>query len=81
MSFKEEVLELLINKITELQGAAGVTSATRFKEDLNCKSSDIVRITAVLEEEYDVEVPFMAFNRCATLEYAADYMCKLMGMV
>lgn len=83
MSFKEEVLELLVSKAAEMLGVdkAQVAPGTRFKEDLHCKSSDIVRITAQLEDEYEVEVPFMAFNRCVTLEDAADYVCKLMGMV
>lgn len=83
MSFKEEVLAWLIEKTADMLGAeqGSVTPATRFKEDLGCKSADIVRITAGLEDEYEVEVPFMAFNRCVTLEDGANYVCKLMGMV
>lgn len=83
MSFKEEVLELLIASAVDKMGAdrATLSAETRFKTDLGCKSADIVRFTAVLEDEYEVEVPFMAFNRCATFGDAADYICKLMGMM
>lgn len=82
MSFKEEVLAWLIDMAADMLGVDrnDVSPATRFKEDLGCKSADIVRITAGLEDEYEVEVPFMAFNRCVTLEDGADYVCKLMGM-
>ena len=83
MSFREEVIELLINTVVDLLGvdASTLNANTRFKEDLGCKSSNIVQITIALEDEYDVEVPFMAFNRCATLGDAADYMSELTGII
>lgn len=82
MSFREEVLELLKNKAADMLGVdvSGLGENTRFKEDLHCKSADIVRFTAALEDEYEAEVPFMAFNRCVTLGDAADYMCEIMGL-
>lgn len=83
MSFREEVIELLIKTVSDLLGvdAATLNENTRFKEDLGCKSNNIVQITVALEDEYDVEVPFMAFNRCATFGDAADYMSELTGIV
>ena len=83
MSFREEVIELLINTVVDLLGvdASTLNANTRFKEDLGCKSSNIVQITIALEDEYDVEVPFMAFNRCATFGDAADYMSELTGII
>ena len=83
MSFRDEVIELLINTVTDLLGVdpASLNENTRFKEDLGCKSSNIVQITVALEDEYDVEVPFMAFNRCATFGDAADYMSELTGII
>ena len=82
MSFKDEVLELLIESTVENMGVdrATLSADTRFKEDLGCKSVDIVRFTAALEDEYEVEVPFMAFNRCVTFGDAAAYVSKLMGI-
>lgn len=82
MDFKEEVIELLIKKAAALYGLDPDTlnGDTRFKEDLGCKSSDIVKFTVALEDEYDVEVPFMAFNRNKTFAEAADYMSELLGI-
>ena len=82
MSFREEVIGLLIQTAVTLFGAdAGALSgATRFEEDLHAKSTDIVRFTTALEDEYDVEVPFMAFKRCATFADAADYLSEITGI-
>lgn len=83
MSFREEVIELLIKTVSDLLGKdpATLNENTRFKEDLGCKSNNIVQITVALEDEYDVEVPYMAFNRCATFGDAADYMSELTGII
>lgn len=82
MSFKDEVIELLKKEAADLFGVSPDTlgAGTRFKADLNCKSADIVRFTVALENEYDVEVPFMAFNRCATFDEAGEYISKLVGI-
>lgn len=81
MNFKDEVIEFLKNTTVEVLGknVEGLGPDTRFKEDLNCKSVDIVHYTAALENEYDVEVAFMAFNRCETFRAAAEYMQCLTG--
>lgn len=82
MTFREEVIELLKKKAADLFGKdpAALDGETRFKEDLGCKSADIVKFTVALEDEYDVEVPFMAFNRCETFAAAADYISELTGI-
>ena len=82
MSFKEEVIELLKNTAVKLFkiDASGLSGDTSFQQDLKCKSTDLVRFTTVLEDEYDVEVPFMAFKRCATFADAAAYIADLVGV-
>lgn len=82
MSFQDEVIELLVKIAVSLkgEGAAAYNKDTRFKEDMGAKSVDIVKFTTALEDEYDVEVPFMAFNRCATFGDAAAYMSQLLGI-
>lgn len=81
MSFKKEVLELLISVALKITGlpADQITGETRFEEDLHFKSIDYNRVTLALEDEYDIEVPYMAFKRNATFNEAADYMTKLTG--
>lgn len=83
MSFYDEVVALLIKTVADMLGAdpATMSENTRFKEDLGCKSNNIAAITVALEDEYDVEVPFMAFNRCATFGDAANYMSELTGII
>lgn len=81
MSFKEEVIELLKDtaaKIFKIE-ASSLSENTNFLQDLKCKSTDLVRFTTTLEDEYDVEVPFMAFKRCATFADAAAYIADLVG--
>lgn len=83
VTFREEVIELLVGKVKKLRpdiDAAALNAETRFKDDLGMKSSEIVKITVALEDEYDVEVPFMAFNRCVTFGDAADYMSEITGI-
>lgn len=81
MGFQQEALAFLIKTAGEILGVdpAGLSAETRINEDLNMKSSEIVRLTSMLENEYDVEVPFMAFRRNKTLGEAAKYMAEITG--
>lgn len=81
MNFRDEVIQLLAKTASELYGTdpAVYNGDTRFNEDLNAKSTDIVRFTTTLEDEYDVEVPFMAFRRSKTFAEAAAFMSDLTG--
>lgn len=82
MEFIEEVVELLAKKAAELfqVDAAALNAETRFNEDLHCKSVDLVKFTTTLEDEYDVEVPFMAFKRCKTFGDAAAFVADALGV-
>lgn len=79
MEFREEVIQILIDRAAKMFGLDPSTLGpeTRFKEDLACKSANIVQFTTTLEDEYDVEVPYMEFNRKATFAEAADYIAEL----
>lgn len=78
---KDEVVELLCKKAAELFGvdASTLNENTRFKEDLNCKSINYVQFSAALEDEYDVEVPFMQFVKIKTFGEAGDYIGAMFG--
>lgn len=82
MSFREEVIQLLIDTAVRILGAdaSALSADTNFAKDLGAKSTDIVKFTVALEDEYDVEVPFMAFKRCETFQAAADYISELTGI-
>ena len=82
MTFLDEVIAYLAETAAALFGVDPETlnADTRFKEDLGCKSVDIVKFTAALEDEYDVEVPFMEFNRKKSFGEVAAYMSELTGI-
>ncbi|MCQ2512602.1 MAG: phosphopantetheine-binding protein [Lachnospiraceae bacterium] len=79
MEFKEQVMKILIEKAVKMFGVDPATLGpnTNFKEDLQCKSANIVQFTTSLEDEFDIEVPYMEFNRKATFADAAEYIAEL----
>ena len=54
-----------------------LTRDTRFVEDLNAKSVNIVELIAVLENEFGIEIPFMEAKRRKTLGAAIDLVVSL----
>ena len=78
MEFREEVIAILVEKAAKMFGIDPSTLGpeTSFKE-LGCKSANIVQFTTSLEDEYDIEVPYMEFNRKATFADAAEYIAEL----
>ena len=81
MSIREEVIEALCKKAAVLFGldAASLGADTRFLEDLNAKSVDMVKFSALLEDIYEVEVPFMDFVKNLTFGDAAAYIAGMFG--
>jgi acyl carrier protein len=79
IGLKEEILGKLIKRASEVfnKNPEELNEATRFAEDLNAKSVNIVQITTVMEVEYDVEIPYMEFRRKKTLGEAAEYIKAL----
>lgn len=82
MSIQEEVIEALAQKAGKMLGVDPSTLGpeTRFEEDLHAKSVNYVQFTAVLEDIYEVEVPYMEFHRKKTFAEAGDYIASLLGM-
>ena len=79
MEFREQVMKILIEKAVKMFGVDPATLGpdTNFKEDLQCKSANIVQFTTSLEDEFDIEVPYMEFNRKATFADAAEFVVEL----
>lgn len=80
--FQEEVIDILKEKAVEIFGSdpAELSAETRFTEDLRCKSVNIVQFAAALEDEYEVEVPFMELRKCATFGEAAQFVDDKLSM-
>ena len=81
MGIREEAIQILIDKAVQLFGvkAEELSENTSFKDDLGCKSMNIVQFSAALEEEFDVEVPYMELARRKTFGEAGDLMEELLG--
>lgn len=52
---------------------------TRFLEDLHARSLNIVELTAVLENEFDIEIPGGDARRNKTIGQAVDYIAALLA--
>ena len=81
MSIREEVVEALCKKAADLFGLdqASLGPETRFLEDLSAKSVDMVKFSALLEDIYEVEVPYMEFIKNLTFGEAAAYIAEMFG--
>jgi acyl carrier protein len=81
MAIRDEVVQALSEKAAYLfnRDVSEFGPETRFIEDLNVKSVNVVQFSALLEDMYDVEVPFMEFRRKKTFAEAADYIAKMFG--
>lgn len=73
----DQHLSCVLEKAKKIFTRDDITPSTRFKADLAAKSINIAQLMNVLEDEYDVEIPYMEFNRCATIADAAEFIKKL----
>ena len=81
MTIKEEAVEVLVKKAASLFGKdeKELSEKTSFKDDLNCKSTNIVQFSTALEDHFDIEVPYMELARRKTFGEAGDLMEELFG--
>ena len=82
MTITEEVVEVLRKKAAAMFGidASTLSKDTRFFEDLNCKSVDMVQLCGALENEFEVEIPYAAFEDIKTFGDAGDYIDRALGI-
>lgn len=80
METRKEILSAMIGRLAQLLNKAPseLTEATEF-ESLNLKSVNYSQLTTYLEDQCDVEVPYMDFKRNKTLGDAADYVLGLIN--
>jgi acyl carrier protein len=73
---REEVLELIRAHLsTELEIDPGrIQPETRFKEDLEADSLDLVELVVELEDRYGIRIPDEQAARILTVGQAADYV-------
>lgn len=80
--FQLEVIDVLKDKANDLFGTDPATLGpdTKFVDDLHCKSVNIVQFASALEDEYEVEVPYMQLNKCETFADAAKFVDDALSM-
>ena len=73
---REEVMRRIREHLAaELEvDASVITAATRFKEDLEADSLDLVELTVELEDTYGIRIPDEEAARILTVGQAADYV-------
>jgi acyl carrier protein len=76
MMTREEVLARIREHLaTELEvEAARIDEGTRFKEDLEADSLDLVELVVELEDSYGIRIPDEEAARILTVGEAADFV-------
>ncbi len=78
MELREEILKVIIKRTAEIMKAeeSRLNGESSF-EELGFKSGNYVQVTTVLEDEFEVEIPYMDFKRRKTFGEAAAYVEEL----
>lgn len=76
MDLREEALVMIAERLTSILGEGDYSENVAF-ETLGMKSVNYSQLTTALEDEFDVEIPFMDFKRKKTIAEAADYIVQL----
>jgi len=78
-SFKDQVRSTVYSAIaaTMNKPAEELTDNAELIADLGAKSVNFVRIISALEDEFELEIPFMEFRRKKTIGEAIDYIVQL----
>lgn len=73
---QKEAEAVIIAAVVKTTGIAQDTlsGSTNFMTDLDMKSTNFVHVINDLEEEFEVEVPFMEFRRKKTIDEASIFI-------
>ena len=77
MEERGRVYEMVVERLTAMLGAQDYTEETKYA-DIGIKSGHYSQMITLLEDEFDVEIPFMQFRRKLTVGESVDYVCELL---
>jgi acyl carrier protein len=77
--FRDQVSSTMFAAVAATMNKAveELTDSTELIAELGVKSVNFVRIIAALEDEFDMEIPFMEFRRKKSIGEAVDYVVQL----
>ena len=78
MELRKEILEVMIKRVADVmkKDPSELNEGSSF-EELGFKSGNYVQVTTVLEDEFEVEIPYMDFKKRKTFGEAAAYVEEL----
>ncbi len=76
MSLYSEAYDTIVAQIAAQFGKSAdeLSKQTNFEEDLGFKSVNYVLLSSSLEDEFEVEIPYMDLKRSKTIGEAADFV-------
>ena len=77
MEERSNVLNLIIERLNAMLGAGEYNEETKYA-DIGMKSGNYSAMITLLEDEFDVEIPFMQFRRKLTVGESVDYVWELL---
>lgn len=78
-SFRDQVHSVMYSAISATMDTPleELTDSTELIADLGAKSVNFVRIIGALEDEFELEIPFMEFRRKKSIGEAIEYIVQL----
>ena len=78
-TLEERIAERVTKEVARIfkKDVSAITRDTRFVEDLHAKSLNIVELVAVLENEFQVMLPFAETRRKKTVGEAIDLVIAI----
>jgi acyl carrier protein len=79
LTFEDKIAEAVMKDVASVfnKDVSEISRDTRFAEDLHAKSVDVVEFIALLENEFQVEIPYAETRRRKTIGEAIDLVVSL----
>lgn len=76
MEERNEIYEKIVERLNAMVGGNDYSEDTKY-EELNLKSVNYSQMITVLEDEFDVEIPYMDFKRKKTVGESVDFIVSI----
>lgn len=76
MEERNEIFEKIVERLNAMVGENDYSEDTKY-EELNLKSVNYSQMITVLEDEFDVEIPYMDFKRKKTVGESVDFIVSI----